>query len=401
MRAFEYRAATSAGEVITGTAWAASELDLDARLGARGLLLTRARALSDASGKRRGRVHRIRGDELIRLTNQLATVVSAGVPIVEGLRGIGERLSPNGGRPLVAEMVSALEAGESLSGVMSAYPASFPEVYRASVRAGEESGSLEVVLQRLAKHLEWARGIRATAAQALVYPAILCAAIAGLIAILLFFVLPRILGMFPGGVADLPAQTRFVLALSDLLRAHWFAAAVASAGVAVAVAWTLRRPAGRRAFHALLLRVPRLGGVVAQIATSRFASTAAVLQASGCDVFTMLATASATCGNDAMAASFGRATDRVQRGVLISEALASEPLVDPLLVQMAAVGERSGSLDRCFAKLVEHYDDEVPRAVKRFLSLLEPALLVGAGVVVAFLLLSALLPIFDLYERIR
>ena len=107
-----------------------------------------------------------------------------------------------------------------------------------------------------------------------------------------------------------------------------------------------------------------------------------------------------TCGNAAMSAAFGRATERVRRGAQLSEALEHEPLIDPMLIQMVSVGEKSGRLDECLRTLVTHYDEEVPRGVKRMLSLLEPALLVGAGLVVAFILLSALLPIFDLYEKI-
>jgi len=397
VKAFEYRAATAAGALVEGTAWASSEAELDDQLDARGLLLTRAKRVSDPRGSRD---LRLGNDDLIHLTNQLATTTSAGVPIVEGLRGIGERLASGSGRAVVGEMVTALEAGATLSSVMGSYPKSFSPVYRSSVRAGEESGALETVLLRLAKHLEWTRGVRATAVQALVYPAILCGAIAVLIGILLYFVLPRIVSMFPGGVDDLPAQTRVVMAVSEFLRANWLPVLGVVAGSVVAFATALRRPRGRLALDHALLKTPRLGAVAAQIATSKFAGTASTLQSSGCDVFTVLEVASSTCGNSALAAAFDRATERVRRGEELAEALGREPLIDPLLVQMVGIGEKTGRLDDCLAKVVEHYDDEVPRGVKRFLSVFEPALLVGAGVVVAFILLSALLPIFDLYDSI-
>lgn len=396
MRAFEYRAATPSGELIQGTTLASSEHDLDAQLATQGLVLTTAKAVPS---HRRNRL-RLKQDELLNLTNQLATVTSAGVPIVEGLRGIGERMSSEGGRDLVRGIVMALESGENLSSVISQYPRCFPPVYRASVQAGEESGALDKVLQRLAKHLEWVRGIRATAAQALVYPAILCTAIGGLILILLYFVLPRIIGMFPGGQEDLPGPTRFVIGVSDLLREHWLLVLGMLIAAPAALIFTARRPKGRRMLDLLLLKIPRLGAVASQIATSKFACTAGILQSSGCDVFTMLDVAAKTCGNEALATALRRATKRVRRGEQLSHALAREPLVDPLLVQMVDVGEKTGRLDECLGKLVEHYDSEVPRGVKRFLSLLEPALIVAAGVVVAFILLSALLPIFDLFGNL-
>ncbi len=395
MKAFEYVAADPRGRRTSGTAWASGENELDSLLEAKGLVLTEAKVIADDRAVRRTRVKKA---ELINLTNQLATVTGAGVPLVEGLRGIGERLETEGGRRLVQEMVTGLEAGESLSNVMGSYPKAFPDVYRSSVAAGEEAGALERVLQRLASHLEWVRGMRATTVQALIYPVILCFAIFGLILVLLYFVLPRIVGMFPGGAEDLPAETRFVLAISNFLRDQWLPLLIGGSLAGVAAVFGSRRPAGRRFLHRQLLRIPKLGTVASQIATSKFACTAGILQAAGCDVFTVLNVSSRCCGNAAMEAAFNRATERVKRGATISDALEQEPLMDSLLVQMVSVGERTGDLDRCLERLVKHYDDEVPRSVKRFLSLLEPALLLGAGGVVAFILLAALLPIFDLYE---
>ncbi|MEM7307221.1 MAG: type II secretion system F family protein [Planctomycetota bacterium] len=397
MQAFEYRAATAAGKLVEGTAWASSEEQLDGQLDAKGLLLTDAKALGDRRPARRVRLPHA---DLVNLTNQLATVTGAGVPIVEGLRGIGERLESSDARLLVREMVTALEAGESLSAVLGNYPRTFPGVYRSSVSAGEESGALELVLQRVAKHLEWVRGMRATTVQALIYPLILLAAVVGLILILMYFVLPRILGMFPGGPEDLPAQTRFVLAISNFLREQWLLVAGGSAATAITFGVATRRERGRLILHRTLLGIPRFGKIASQIATTKFACTAGILHAAGCDVFTVLELASSTCGNTAMSDAYHRATERVRRGTPISEAFEQEPLIDPLLIQMVGVGEKSGRLDDCLERLVEHYDEEVPRSVKRFLSLLEPTMLVGAGVVVAFILLAALLPVFELYESI-
>ncbi|MEM7517941.1 MAG: type II secretion system F family protein, partial [Planctomycetota bacterium] len=276
----------------------------------------------------------------------------------------------------------------------------FPGVYRASVEAGEASGALDLVLGRLGGYLEWTQSMRSTTVQALIYPMILCFAILGLILILLYFVLPRIMGIFPGGPEDLPAQTRFVLAASDFLRANGLVLLGVGIASAISFAVSFRTPGGKRFFHGLLLRVPKLGMVLAKIATSRFASTASTLQAAGCDVFKVLRIAGATCGNAAMAAGFERATERVRNGQTIADALEDARGVDPLLIQMVAVGEKTGRLDDCLNRVVEYYDQEVPRAVKRFISILEPLLLVVAGGVVAFILLAALMPIFKLYESL-
>ncbi|MSR61028.1 MAG: type II secretion system F family protein [Planctomycetes bacterium] len=398
MQVFEYAAADARGQEVTGVTWARSEEELDKQLGGQGLVLTRARVVAD---ERQRRPLRIAHAELVLLTTQLATVTSAGVPLLEGLSGIRARVEGKNARALLGEMISALEAGEPLSKVMEAYPRTFPSVYRASVVAGESSGALDKVLVRLAAYMEWVRGMRATTLQALIYPSMLMLAVAGLIGVLLFFLLPRLLSLFPGGVEDLPAQTRFVLGLSNALRAHVVLLCLALGALAGAAYWGLRTTSGRAVLDRVLLSLPVLGKVARSIATSKFASTAAILQSAGCDVFTVLEVSGEASGNAAMGAAFTRARERVRSGSPLSEALEAEPLADKLLIQLVAVGEKSGALDRCLERVAAHYDNEIPRSVKRMLALLEPALLLFAGGIVAFILLAALLPMFDVLESMH
>lgn len=397
MRAFEYVAADAGGRSVAGVAWASDELELDATLEGRGLVLTRAKVVSD---EHRKRTLGLRNADLILLTTQLATITAAGVPLLEGLNGLRARATRASVRRLLDEMISALSGGGALSTVLGQYPRAFPPVYRAAVVAGEASGALDRILRRLATHMEWVRGMRATTVQALVYPAVLAVALLVLIGILLFFLLPRIVSLFPGGSADLPAQTRFVLGVSGFLRANaiWLGLGLA-AGVTALVS-TLRTPHGRAAASRALNAVPVVGAVARAIATSKFACTAAILQGAGCNAFSVLEVAGDASGNPEMTAAIRRASERVKGGARLSEALEAEPVVDPLLLQLVAVGEKTGKLDECLERVVEHYDQELPRSVKRMLSLLEPGLLLVAGAVVAFLLLAALLPIFDLMETL-
>lgn len=397
MAHYEFLAAASDGRVITGQQWAESELALDRELEGRGLTLRRSRVVRQRARPCPGQLRR---RELVAFSNQLATLVSSGVRLVEGLEGIAARTPRAGARVVARDLVERLKAGASLSEAMGEQPESFPPVYRASVAAGEASGALDSVLQRLARYLEWMESLRATAVQALIYPLILLHALVGLVGVLLYFVLPRILTLFPGGGEQLPAETRAVVAVSNFLRQNglWLALGVALAGTAAAVA--LRVPRVREGWHALLLRVPKLGSLLRRIAAARFAATASTLQGAGCDVFSVLEVSGATSGNAALAAATARSAERVRKGATLSQALSEEPSTDPLLLQMVAVGESSGSLDSCLAKLASYYDEEVPREVKRFLAILEPAMLVGAGIVVGFVLLAALLPIFDLYEKL-
>jgi type II secretory pathway component PulF len=397
LKTFAYEAVSAEGKAVKGRARAADELELDRELENRGLHLGQARVLS---GTRSRRKHRIPSGELLSLTTQLAVTTGAGVPLVQALQSIARRAASPESRALLEEIVLGLEQGQSLSQALEAHPLCFPLVYQASVHAGETSGALDVILRRLARHLEWTRSMRATTLQALTYPALLAVGILGLAVILLTFVLPRILKLYPGGAQDLPSQTRTVLALSELLCSHavLLCGGLLLGGVALHV---LRRTeSGRIALGRALLAVPRLGGVALQIATSRFASTASILHNAGCDVFQVLHIAGETCGNAALRSGFRRTAEGVRRGLTITESLEREPLVDPLLIQLVCVGEQTGDLGGSLSKLVEYYDDEIPRLVKRFLGFLEPALLISSAGVVGYILLAALLPIFSLYENL-
>lgn len=397
MNTYDYVALQSDGQTVGGRAAARDELELDRELESRGLVLSRARVVASQRGLGNARLSH---DELITLTNQLATIVSAGVHIVQGLEGIGRRLARPASRLVAEDIVRSLRAGSMLSDALDRHPRSFPEVYRASVRAGEASGALDRVLLRLAKHMEWSRGIKATAVQALIYPAILVFALVGLVGVLLYFVLPRVMTLFPGGRDQLPRETQIVMAASQFTVDHigWILLA-AAALVASFVAARKHSPA-REVMDQALMRIPKFGRVCQQLAVSRFASTASVLQQAGCDVFTVINVSGSTCGNAAMGAAFGRVSERVRRGQTITQGLEHEACMDPMLVQMVAVGESTGELDRCLERLSSYYDDDIPRTVKRFLALLEPTMLLGAGVLVGVILLAALAPIFKLYESI-
>ena len=394
MKSFEYVAIGADGQTVRGSLFASGEDELDASLEARGLVLTRARELD---AKRRVGAARLTRAQLLHMTHQLAFLVHAGVPLVQGLRSVAERMPKGPPQNLVEDMARFIEGGGTLSEAMEQHPAAFPRLMRASVRAGEASGSLDAVLVRIAAHMGWAGRVRATTMQALVYPAILCAAILGLIAILLWFLLPRILTLLPSGEGALPLPTRIVKGISDWGVVHAVPLGFGLVLLVGAFVLARRDPRGRLVLDTIVLRMPGFGSIAAKLSTTKFAATTSVLYRAGCDAFRTLDIASATTDNAALETTFARAADRVRGGALLSEALEKERDIDPLLVQMISVGESTGDLSGALDALVEFYDDEVPRAVKRFLSMLEPAILLGAGAVVAFVLLAAILPIFEVY----
>lgn len=392
MATFDYVARDLDGGEVAGRQRADDALGLDRALERRGLTL-----IACTESRRPQRAGGLRRRELVQLTAQLATMIAAGVRVVDALDELAQRQTRPAARRLVAGLARELRSGRSLSQALDRSPHAFPDDYRASVRAAEASGALAEVLRRLARHLRWSAGLRATAVQASVYPLILMAASTLLVLVLLTFVIPRIVGLFPGEHHELPAETRFVLGVSELLvrNAPWLALA---AGALVAGLSVLRaRPAGRARLGRLWLRAPWIGALVRQLGASRFAATASLLHRAGCDVYTVLRVAGQSCGNAGLASSFGRVADLVRRGRTISQGLAAEPDVDPLLVQLVGVGESTGALEHCLERAVEHYDEELPRAVKRTVSIVEPLLLLVVGAVVALILMAAVLPLFEVY----
>ena len=337
---WRYEAVGPEGKV-QGFMQASDEVDLDQSLAKEGITLVSAKPMKATHRKES---HRMVGNDLVIFTTQLATVLSAGVPMVEGMRDLGKRMRLAASREVIQDVVKELEAGSSLSDALASRPKSFPLIYRSSVRAGEMSGSMPEVLQRLAGHMEWTRSIRQATTQALVYPGILATAIFGLVITLVTFLVPRIVKMFPGGKEALPWQTRQVLTVSDFLTGNWVLLLGAAAMCGVGFFMAFRTPKGRLWLSSRLLELPRIGEVVRMFATAKFASTAGTLQNAGCSVNDVIGLAGRSCGSTRMAYSFDRANDEVQRGATISEALGTDPKMDPLLLQMVAVGERAGDL---------------------------------------------------------
>ena len=396
LKNWRYDAVGPSGRV-QGFMAAEDEGDLDRSLAKEGVTLVSAKRVRAVQ---RRESHRMAYDDLVIFTTQLATVLGAGVPIVEGMRDLGRRMRRQESRIVIEDVVKELESGASLSDAMGSRPRSFPLIYRSSVQAGEMSGSMPEVLQRLAGHMEWTRSIRQATSQALIYPGILGLAICGLVVTLVTFLVPRIVKMFPGGKDELPWQTRQVMDVSDFITGNWIAIVGGIVAFGFAFALFARQPKGRLWLSARLLQIPRIGEVMRMFATAKFASTAGTLQNAGCSVADVIGLSGRSCGNASMAASFERANEEVQRGSSISEAIGADERMDPLLLQMVAVGEQAGDLGGCFDKLSAHYDRELPRIVKWMLSLLEPGMIVVGGAIVAYTLLAAFLPLLDIYDKL-
>ena len=396
-RLFDYMARRMDGTEVLGRATADGELELDRRLQQDGLTLIRSKPFKPGAGIESLRMPR---QDLLAFTSQLATMVQAGLPLLQTLQHLAKHSRSKAASRIIQSILRQIEGGASLSLAFASHPGVFPNTYVAMVKSGEMSGRLPEVLRKQGKFLEWLREIKSTTKQALIYPTALCVAILGLVVILVTFLIPRLVGLFPGGHEDLPSQTKFVLAISDFVIGRWPLLVLGVVGAGVGFAILLRIQSTRVVLSHLLLRIPRLGNLMRMLAVARFCTTASALHSSGCEIVRTLQIAGDSCGNSYMRGCFQRVIETVRGGETISEGMRRVGDLDPYLVQLTTVGEESGRLGECLEFLAESYNTEVPRAVKWGLGLIEPVILIVGGVVVAFLLLAAILPIFKIYETL-
>lgn len=399
MPAFEYEALDGAGKKARGYLTADSEVAARRELRRRQLApLKVARAASDAvrqSGERRVR-KALSKRELMLVTRQLSSLIDAGMPVEEAVGLVAGQVDAQAMRRVLTDLRSRVMEGERLSDAMAAHPGSFPPVYRAMVAAGEMSGGLGAVLDRLADYLEQADAVRRKLQAALIYPAALSVTAITVVAVLLVFIVPRLAEQFDGTGVTLPALTRFLIGVSGFLQASW---PVLLTGIAVAVLGALlvlRRPAVREARDRIVLRVPVLGSTIRKSEAARFARTMEILLKSGALLPDALKAARRTAGNAAIADRIAKVGKDVESGRALSDALRAAGGFPPLLVYMVAAGERSGTLGEMFGRAAAQVEQELDGSMTVFLNLLEPMIIVVMGVIVTGIVLSILLPILQL-----
>ncbi len=335
------------------------------------------------------------------LTRQLATLVGAGVPLVSALQSLSAQVDDPESRRVLVDLQENIRSGMSLARAVEAQPEMFPELYASMVRAGEESGTLHLSLSRLADHLEdQARTINRVRS-ALTYP-LLMASVAGLVVVfLLSFVVPKIVGVFTNLGQALPLPTRVLIAVSNLFAAGWWVLLLLLGILVVAGRRYLSTDRGKWARDALLLRLPILGRIVHMAALSRFARTLSTMVAGGIPIDRALRIVAPVVGNAVIAKRIEAAAARVVEGTSLSEALRQHAEIPPTLIQMVAVGEESGKLDYLLEKMGEAIDGEVEARLSRALSLMEPVIILLMGTIVAYIVISILLPLLEISTIVR
>jgi general secretion pathway protein F len=406
MGAFEYTAVDTAGRerkgVIEGdTARQVRQLLREQKL----LPVNVAEVVQTESSRQRsfgfGLLQRISSTDLALLTRQLATLVRSGLPLEESLLAVSQQTEKPRIKSILLGVRSRVMEGHTLADGFTEFPQVFPEIYRATVAAGEQSGRLDAVLERLADYTENRQVIRQKISNALVYPIALTVMCFSIVSVLLVFVVPKVVKVFETSKRELPIATRILIGSSDLFREYGvYALIVLGIGIWLLVRH-LRREGPKRQFHRFLLRIPLIGRLVRGVNTARFTRTFSILTASAVPVLESLRISSEVVTNVPMREAVTEASDRIREGSPIGKSLGANRLFPPMTIHLISSGETSGELETMLERAAINQERELDGLIGTLLGLMGPVLIVFMGLLVMGIVFALLLPIFQLNDLVR
>ncbi len=339
--------------------------------------------------------------ELALITRQLASLSQSGLPLEEALLAVSQQNDQPRTKSILLGVRGKVMEGHSLADGFSEFPQAFPELYRATVAAGEQSGHLDVVLERLADYTEARQELRQRVTNALVYPIALVVMAVGIISFMLATVVPKIVTVFENTAAQLPPLTSGLIATSDFLRDYWGFLIIGLGLVAYATWWVLQQETPRRRFHSTLLRLPIIGRLTRGVNTARFTRTLSILAGSGVPILEALKISAEVVENLPMRDAILEATLRVREGASISKSLNASKLFPPMMIHLVSSGEAGGRLEEMLTRAAAGQEREVDGLIAALLGILQPLLIVIMGAIVLTIVLAILLPIFEINNLIR
>jgi type IV pilus assembly protein PilC len=334
--------------------------------------------------------------ELVLFSRQLSTLVSAGVPLVQGLTILEEQVESKLFKSIVHTIKDDIEAGQSITDALRKHPNAFEELYVSMIKAGEVGGILDVILERLSTYLESAENLRAKVKGAMMYPAVVSFIAGAVTLFLLMGVIPTFSNIFAGFGAELPWITQTMIDISAFLRRFWYVVLAAPVGAFFALKQYRKTELGHRNLDALTLKAPVFGILLKKVAVAKFTRTLGTLIKSGVPILQALETVAKTSGNKVIEIAIMTARESVKEGERIATQLRKSNVFPPMVIQMVAIGEETGNLDTMLNKIADFYDQEVDVAVKGLTSMIEPIIIVVMGIVIGFIVIAMFLPMFEL-----
>jgi general secretion pathway protein F len=338
--------------------------------------------------------------DLALVTRQLATLVRAGMPLEESLQAVSEQTEKPRIKTILLGVRAKVMEGHSLASGFKDFPNAFPEVYHATVSAGEQAGHLDTVLERLADYTESRHALRQRVNTAMIYPIALTVMALGIISLMLVYVVPKVVSVFRSTGNELPVLTRALISTSDFLQSWWWLVGIAVIAIGWAVRKILSHEGPRRTYHRNLLRTPLLGRLSRGLNTARFTRTLSILAGSGVPVLDALRIAGTVVTNIPMRDAVEEAAVKVREGGAIGRALAANRLFPPITIHLIASGEASGELDNMLERAAAHQEREMDSLIGTMLGIMEPLLIVIMGGIVALIVIAILLPIFQINQLV-
>jgi len=399
---FRCRLGTPSGEIVEGVYVAESEARLRHEFEEKGLYvlaIQRAGRAALGSFKLPSR-SRISTREFLVFNQELATLLKAGMPLVQSLDILRQRMTNPLLKSVMDDVYERVRAGSSLSEAFEAQGSLFPGVYTASLLAGEKSGSLEQVIRRYVAYVKIISGMKRKTISALVYPAILLGLSCVVVGIIVLRVVPEFGAFYRQFDRELPLSTRIIVSISNFAVAYFFVVVIAIAAIVFGfVAW-LKRPGNRRRFDKWILGIPMLGSIAQRFATSQASRTLATLLGGGIPLVNAIDVSARSISNQYMAQELTTAAQQVREGRALASAMLASGAFPDVAIKMVEVGESTGALQEMLNSLSEFYDEEIETSLTRFITIVEPALLVVMGIIIAALLLSLYMPLFNLSSMI-
>ena len=400
MPAFQYKSIDKNGRATRGTLDAANEVDLELRLRRMGLDLITCRQLAAAGGGgSRGKISR---RDLIAFCYDMEQIARSGIPIIDGLRDLRDSVETTRFREVLTAMLEDMEGGKLLSQCLAGHPSVFGAVFVSLVKAGEQTGRLMEVFENLGATLRWQDELASQTMRLLAYPLLVLIVVCGVLVFLLMYLVPQVVGLLKTMGVAMPLQTRVLIAVSGFTVKYWYVLLVLPVVAAVAAGAAVRSNARARfAWDGLKLRAPVIGPILQKIILARFANFFALMYRSGITVLDSIKTCEDIVANKVVAEGLARAGQQISAGESLTEAFQGLGLFPPLVIRMLRTGETTGALDSALLNVSYFYTRDVRESVDNALKLLEPALTLVLGGILAFIMFAVLTPIYEVIGKVK
>ncbi len=398
MPVFEYKGKTLGGKQVQGELKAKNRVELERYLRANRILVTGISKKPTQVQIRFG--SGIKKVDISRFTRQFATMISAGLPMVQCLEILGTQMESAEFRKVIMKVKEAVQSGATLSEALGKHRKIYDDLYVNMVEAGEIGGALDTILVRLAQYREKSDKLIRKVKGALVYPIVVMVVAMGVTFAMLRFIVPIFAKMFSGLGAELPGPTQFILSFSEFLQANTLLIIFVLVIAIIAFKLFLRNPKGRLLFDGFKLKMPLLGNLIRKSAISRFTRTLSTLLSSGVSILDALNITAKTSGNMVLQNAIKKSMVSIAEGETITQPLKEVGVFPPMVTQMISVGEKTGGLDEMLSKIADFYDDEVDAAVAALTSIIEPVIIVFMGAIIGGILIAMYLPMFDIIGQI-